>query len=251
MGNEPNCSQLIAHYSLQKKLKMKPKFLNHLINLFYPTVCSACGDILMRDEETVCLSCRYLLPKTEYEKNADNPLAQMFYGQVELHAVTAEFFFSKTGKMQHLLHQLKYEGNKDAGFFLGQQLGESIKNAALFQGIDYLIPIPLHPKKEHLRGYNQSYVIAQGVEEKTKIPIMNDSLYRKTFTSTQTKKSREERWDNVKDIFDVKNQGRLIGKHILLIDDVLTTGATLKAAVMTLSNIENIKISVATAACAS
>ena len=229
---------------------MKPKFLNHLINLFYPQVCPACGNLLTRNEETVCLTCRYLLPKTEYEKNADNPLAQMFYGQVNFNAVTAEFFFSKTGKVQHLLHQLKYEGNQDAGFFLGQQLGESIKDAELFRGIDFIIPIPLHPKKEHLRGYNQSYVIAQGVEDKTSIPIMRDCLYRKVFTSTQTKKSREERWNNVKDIFDVKNGERLKGRHILLIDDVLTTGATLMAAGKTLSQIPDIKISVATAACA-
>ena len=213
-------------------------------------MCPACGNLLTRNEETVCLTCRYLLPKTEYEKNADNPLAQMFYGQVNFNAVTAEFFFSKTGKVQHLLHQLKYEGNQDAGFFLGQQLGESIKESELFRGIDFIIPIPLHPKKEHLRGYNQSYVIAQGVEDKTSIPIMRDCLYRKVFTSTQTKKSREERWNNVKDIFDVKNGERLKGRHILLIDDVLTTGATLMAAGITLSKIENIKISVATAACA-
>ena len=226
------------------------KLLNHLINLFYPKVCSACGNLLMQNEEIVCLSCRYLLPKTLYEKNADNPLAQMFYGQIDFHAVTAEYFFSKTGKVQHLLHQLKYEGNKDAGLFLGQQLGESIKNTELFQGIDCLVPIPLHPKKEHLRGYNQSYIIAQGVEEKTKITIIKDCLYRKTFTSTQTKKSREERWNNVKDIFDIRNHERLQGKHVLIIDDVLTTGATLMAAANTLSKIPNIKISVATAACA-
>ena len=230
---------------------MKLKFLNHIVNLFYPRVCAACGNLLMSKEETVCLSCRYLLPKTLYEKNADNPLAQMFYGQINFHAVTAEFFFSKTGKVQHLLHQLKYEGNKDAGFFLGQQLGESINEAELFQEIDYIIPIPLHPKKEHIRGYNQSHVIAQGVEDVTEIPIMKDCLYRKVFTSTQTKKSREERWDNVKDIFDIKNGERLKGQHILLIDDVLTTGATLMAAGKTLSQIPDIKISVATAACAS
>lgn len=230
---------------------MKLKFLNHIVNLFYPRVCAACGNLLMSKEETVCLSCRYLLPKTLYEKNADNPLAQMFYGQINFHAVTAEFFFSKTGKVQHLLHQLKYEGNKDAGFFLGQQLGESIKETELFQRIDYIIPIPLHPKKEHIRGYNQSHVIAQGVEDVTEIPIMKDCLYRKVFTSTQTKKSREERWDNVKDIFDIKNGERLKGQHILLIDDVLTTGATLMAAGKTLSQIPDIKISVATAACAS
>lgn len=227
------------------------KLLNHLINLFYPRVCPACGSLLMKDEDTVCLSCRYLLPKTHYENNSENPLAQTFWGQVDFHAVTAEYFFSKTGKVQHLLHQLKYQGNKDAGFFLGQQLGESIKKAELFQGIDYLVPVPLHPKKEHLRGYNQSYVIAQGIEEKTKIPIARDCLVRKVFTSTQTKKSREERWDNVKDIFEVKNIEKYKGKHLLLIDDVLTTGATLLAAGRSLSQISDIKISAATAACTS
>lgn len=230
---------------------MKSYFFRHIINLFYPRVCVACGNVMTQLEETVCLSCRYLLPKTYYEKNHDNPLAQMFWGQVDFHAVTAEYFFSKTGKVQHLLHQLKYQGNKDAGFFLGEQLGESIKSAALFQGIDYLVPIPLHPKKEHLRGYNQSFVIAQGVENKTKIPVLKDCLYRKTFTSTQTKKTREERWENVKDIFDIKNYKLLENKHILLIDDVLTTGATLKAAGITLSRIHNIKMSVATTACTS
>lgn len=227
------------------------KLLDHIINLFYPRLCAACGNLLMSKEEDVCLSCRYLLPKTMYEKNADNPLALMFYGQIDFHAVTAEFFFSKTGKVQHLLHQLKYEGNKEAGFFLGQQIGESIKEAELFQGIDYLVPIPLHPKKEHIRGYNQSHVIAQGVENVTGIPIMNGSLYRKVFTSTQTKKSREERWDNVRDIFGIKDYERLKGRHVLLIDDVLTTGATLLAAGTTLSQVDDIKISVATAACAS
>lgn len=227
------------------------KILNHLINLFYPQVCPACGNLLMKGEETVCLSCRYLLPKTHYENNPENPLAQMFWGQLSFHAVTAEFFFSKTGKVQHLLHQLKYEGNKDAGFFLGQQLGESIKNAELFQNIDLLVPIPLHPKKEHIRGYNQSHIIAQGVEDKTNIPIAKDCLIRKVFTSTQTKKSREERWENVKDIFEIKDSKYYESKHILLIDDVLTTGATLLAAGRTLSQVLDIKISAATAACTS
>ena len=226
------------------------KILNHLINLFYPRVCPACGNLLIQGEETVCLSCRYLLPKTHYENNPENPLAQTFWGQVDFHAVTAEYFFSKTGKVQHLLHQLKYQGNKDAGYFLGQQLGESIRNAEPFQGIDYLVPIPLHPKKEHLRGYNQSFVIAQGVEEKTGIPINKGVLIRKVYTSTQTRKSREERWDNVKEIFDVIDAEVFVSKHVLLIDDVLTTGATLMAAGSTLLKVPDIIVSAAAVACA-
>lgn len=238
------------YISLHQRLEtMKPNFLHHIINLFYPQVCPACGNLLMNGEETICMTCRYLLPKTMYEREPDNPLAQMFRGQVDFQAVTAEFFFSKTGKVQHLLHQLKYQGNKDAGFFLGQQLGDTIRDVYLFQGIDYLVPIPLHPKKEYMRGYNQSFVIAQGVEEKMKIPIVKDCLYRKVFTSTQTKKSREERWHNVKDIFDVADDEKFRNKHILLIDDVLTTGATLMAAGRTLMRIPDVKISVATAAC--
>lgn len=205
----------------------------------------------MQGEETICLSCRYLLPKTGYENDIHNPLAKSFWGQIDFHAVTAEFFFSKTGKVQHLLHQLKYQGNRDAGFFLGQQIGESIKNAELFQGIDCLVPIPLHPKKEFLRGYNQSFVIAQGVEDITKIPIAKEGLVRSVFTSTQTKKTRDERWANVKDIFVVKDDKIFENKHILLIDDVLTTGATLMAAGNKLLEISGAKVSAATAACAS
>lgn len=230
---------------------MKPIFLNHLINLFYPQVCAACGNLLMKGEKSVCLSCRYLLPKTGYEKDIDNPLAKSFWGQFDFHAVTAEYFFSKTGKIQHLLHQLKYQGNRDAGFFLGQQIGESIKDAELFQGIDYLVPIPLHPKKEFIRGYNQSYVIAQGVEDVTNIPIVKYGLVRTVFTSTQTKKTRDERWANVKDIFVIKENEIFENKHILLIDDVLTTGATLMAAGRTLMSVNGVKVSAATAACAS
>jgi predicted amidophosphoribosyltransferase len=122
-------------------------WLDSIINLFYPRVCAACGEPLLKDEETVCLKCRYLLPKTGYELNPENPLAQSFYGRVKFHAVTSCFFFAKSGKVQHLIHELKYKGNKEAGIFLGQQLGETIKDAPLFQGIDYLIPVPLHPKR--------------------------------------------------------------------------------------------------------
>lgn len=226
------------------------ELFENVVNLFYPRVCAACGDTLLKDEETVCLKCRYLLPKTGYELHADNPLAQMFYGRVRFHAVTACFFFAKQGKVQHLIHELKYKGNWEAGVFLGQQLGESLKNAPLFQGIDYLVPVPLHPKREKKRGYNQSLMIARGIAEVTGIAIGDRFLVRGVNTATQTKKSKEERFQNVKDIFQVYHAEELQGKHILLIDDVLTTGATLESCAHKFEDIPGITISAATAACA-
>lgn len=227
------------------------KLFKSLVNLLFPRVCAACGNVLLEGEDSVCTTCRFLLPKTGYENNPDNPLAQMFYGQMPFNAVTAEFFFSKTGKVQHLIHGLKYHHCRENGIFLGQEIGKSLLKAPDYQGIDFIIPIPLHPKKEKLRGYNQSHVISEGIHEIMNIPIAEKSLVRSVFTDTQTKKSREERYQNVKDIFELKKPEQLQGKHVLLVDDVLTTGATLMSAGKALLHAEGIKISVATVACAS
>ena len=226
------------------------KLFKSLINLLFPRVCAACGNLLLEGEDTVCTTCRFLLPKTGYELHPDNPLAQMFYGQIPFNAVMAEFFFSKTGKVQHLVHGLKYHGCRENGIFLGQEIGKSLLNASDYQRLDYIIPIPLHPKKEKIRGYNQSHVIAEGISEIMNIPIAEKCLVRNVFTSTQTKKSRDERYENVKDIFELKSAEKLQNKHILLVDDVLTTGATLMSAGKTLMQVKGIKISVATVACA-
>lgn len=226
------------------------EWLHSILNLFYPRVCAACGEALLKEEETVCLKCRYLLPRTGYELNPDNPMMQSFYGRTKLHAATACFFFAKSGKVQHLIHELKYKGNKDAGIFLGHQLGESIKEAPAFQGIDYLIPVPLHPKRERKRGYNQSLLIAEGISEVTGIPIGSQYLYRTVYNETQTHKNADERFKNVQNIFEVRNADTLKGKHVLLVDDVLTTGATLESCAHQLQVIPGITISVATAACA-
>ena len=226
------------------------KLLKSLINLLFPRTCAACGNLLLEGEDTVCTTCRFLLPKTGYEQHSDNPLAQIFYGQMPFNAVMAEFFFSKTGKVQHLIHGLKYHHCRENGIFLGQEIGKSLLQAPYYQGIDFIVPIPLHPKKEKIRGYNQSHVIAEGISEILNIPIAENCLVRRVFTDTQTKKSREDRWQNVKDIFEVKNPEKLKGKHVLLVDDVLTTGATLLSAGKSLLQVEGIKISVATAACA-
>lgn len=229
---------------------MKFTWIDALIGLFYPSVCAACGNALFQWESVVCLRCRTFLQKTGYELNDDNPLARLFYGKVRLKAVTACYFFSKEGKVQHLIHELKYKGNAEAGVFLGQELGKTLKTAPLFQDIDYLIPVPLHPKREKKRGYNQSLMIAKGVSEITGIPIGESFLVRSVNTATQTHKSKEERWNNVKDIFEVRHAAQLEGKYVLLIDDVLTTGATLEACALKLSGIPGVTVSCATAACA-
>ena len=226
------------------------KLLKSLLNLLFPRVCAACGNLLLEGEDTVCTTCRFLLPKTGYENFPDNPLAQMFYGQMPFNAVMAEFFFSKTGKVQHLVHGLKYHHCRENGIFLGQEIGKSLLKAADYQGINFIIPIPLHPKKEKIRGYNQSHVIAEGISQIMNIPIAENCLVRSVFTDTQTRKTRDERYENVKDIFALKNPEKLKGKHVLLVDDVLTTGATLMSAGKALTQVEGIKISVATVACA-
>lgn len=227
------------------------ELLNNIISLLYPEVCAACGEVLIRDEKIVCMKCQYLLPKTGYELHLDNPLSKLFWGRVPFHAVTACFFFSKKGKIQHLIHELKYKSNREAGHFLGMEMGKILQKAPLFQDVDYLIPIPLHPKRQHQRGYNQSEVIARGIQEIMKQKVSTTHLIRSINTATQTKKSREERYENMKNIFVVNKQDELAGKHILLIDDVITTGATLEACGNALIQIPNIKISIATVACAS
>lgn len=224
-------------------------FFEPLISLLYPEVCPACGELLQSDESTICLSCQFLLPRTGYEKVSDNPVARMFWGRTHLHAASACFFFAKKGRVQHLIHELKYEGNQDAGLFLGKEMAKEIEQSPLFQSIDLIVPVPLHPKKIRIRGYNQSEVLARGMLKHLPAVVSTQHLIRTTATETQTKKSREARWKNVKDIFALNQPDELAGKHVLLVDDVITTGSTIEACANVLMQVPNIRISVAAAAC--
>ena len=223
--------------------------LHDLLSLFYPEVCAACGTLLHRNEDTVCLSCRHLLPDTGYELVADNPVARMFYGRIRFEQVTGLYFFSKKGKVQHLIHELKYKNNRDAGIFLGHELGKRLLDSPLYTNIDVIVPVPLHPKRQRKRGYNQSDLIAKGISEITHWPVNHHNLIRASTTATQTKKSRSARWENVKDIFVLRNPDAFADKHILLIDDVITTGSTIEACAIALSKANAVRVSVAAAAC--
>jgi len=226
------------------------RLYNSALSLFYPRVCAACGHSLLDDEKTVCTKCAYSLPQTGFENNPDNPLAQMFVGRIRLNAVTACFFFSKKGKVQRLIHQLKYRKNRDAGTFLGNEMGKMLSRSQYFRDVDCIFPVPLHPKKERKRGYNQSEVIACGAAGPMNAKVDKTHLVRTVNTSTQTKKSREERRKNVEGIFAVNHPEELANKHILIVDDVITTGATIEACAEALKNIEGIRISIAAVACA-
>ena len=224
---------------------MLANYFKGFFNLFYPNICSVCGNDLVKGEQALCLECLYNLPLTRYWNEPNNAVAQTFWGRVGIENGCAYFFFSKGSCYQQLLHKLKYQGDKNIGISLGKQLGAVLAQSDLYNDIDYVVPVPLHPRKLRIRGYNQAEVIAQGLCETLNVTLLNSVLVRTAFTQTQTKKTREERIKNVAQAFAVKNPEIISQKHILLIDDVITTGATLETCANKLLAATNCKVSVA------
>jgi ComF family protein len=223
--------------------------IRYFFGLFYPKLCEACGDALGVQEDVFCLSCLYRLPRTNYWAEAGNPVEQVFWGRVPVEHACSLFFFGKGSRYRKLLHKLKYDGKREIGIALGRQLGMELKNAPLYQSVELIVPVPLHPKKQYRRGYNQSEQIAAGIAQATGWQVDTASLIRTVFTETQTRKSRVERWKNVSEVFLLQNAAAVAHKHILLVDDVLTTGATLEACILQLQKAEGCTVSVATLAC--
>jgi len=216
------------------------------VHLFYPQICNGCGSDLLSDNQLLCLLCINQLPHTNFAQHANNPLEKIFWGRIPLTSAHSEFYFAKETLIQELIHQLKYKGNQDIGYFLGQLMGNSLLNSNRFKNIDFLIPLPLFPEKERKRGFNQATVICNGISAQMNIPVMKENVIRRRFTETQTKKHRTERWENVADSFQVKDHTLLSDKNILLVDDVVTTGATLEACGLAIAQSANVKLSVAT-----
>lgn len=203
--------------------------LNDFFNLIYPRLCAACKKPLLREENHVCISCQFSLPKTNFHNHKENDVSKLFWGRIPIETAAAFYKFSKKSRVQQLLHQLKYKDNKEIGRFLGKLYGFELNKSPHFKGINYVIPVPLHPKKLKIRGYNQSEWIAIGLSESMNIPLNTNSLYRTEHSQSQTKKGRYNRWENVGSIFAIKNEEELKGKSVLLVDDVITTGATIEA----------------------
>lgn len=230
-------------------MKILFRYINDFFNLFFPDLCVACNSHLVNQENLICTKCLYNLPKTMFHVDENNPVAKLFWGRTKVEFATAFFHFNKGSKYQGMMHKFKYHNCKEIGFVLGKYFGTSIKDSN-FNKIDIIIPVPLHKSKLKKRGYNQSEWIAKGMSESLSKPIDSNTLIRKIATETQTRKSRFERWKNVDNIFGIQNADHIKGKHILLVDDVVTTGSTLEACANAILEIENTKVSIATLAVA-
>ena len=246
--------RFFIHSQSLHSIKMIKSFAMSLIydfiSLLFPRICAACGNNLLKQEEIICISCEFHLPRTNFHLSPDNPVSRLFWGKVPLETAASYLYFNKGSNVQRLIHQLKYKGRKDIGIKLGRQYGQDLRVSPFFHSIQMIIPVPLHTKRLKKRGYNQSEQFAIGLGESMKIPVDPYAIYRKKETETQTNKSRFKRWQNVTEVFEVKKSNSLEMKHILLVDDVITTGATLESCILTLGSIRGIRISVVTIAVA-
>lgn len=220
------------------------------ISLLFPRLCYACGNHLLRNEYLICTECYIRMPRTAYHLKEDNPVARLFWGRCRIERAAAFSFYNRDSRIRKLIHNLKYKGVREIGSELGRIYGNSLKDSKFLEGIDLIIPVPLHPTKERLRGFNQSGIIAGGFSDVTGIPVNCNILIRQGFSETQTRRSRYERWVNVEGIFCISMPELAEGKHVLLIDDVITTGSTLEACANELLKCRDTKVSVAALAVA-
>jgi ComF family protein len=227
------------------------KLFSGFFRLFYPKVCALCGVDLVQGEEAICIACLYKIPLTRFWDDKENAVSQIFWGRVNVENACAYFLFAKGSKYRPLLHKLKYKGQREIGVELGLHFGMALSQSKHYQDIDYVVPVPLHPKKLRKRGYNQSEAIAEGVAKGMGISVSTTHLIRTEFTETQTRKTRAERVKNVSEAFAIGRSVEIKGKHLLLIDDVITTGATLEACAEKLLEVDGCRVSVAALAYAS
>ncbi|MBL4677887.1 MAG: ComF family protein [Mucilaginibacter sp.] len=223
-------------------------YLPDFISLIFPQLCAACDAGLVAGEDIICTDCRYNLPFTNFHQLPDNIVAQQFWGKLNIEAAYALYYFNKGGKVQNLVHHLKYSSMPRIGNVLGEIAGAQLKQNGTFATVDYVIPVPLHKKRLKERGYNQSAHFAEGIASVLDCNCEIDNLIRKVATKTQTHKSRFARFENMKDVFEVASPQKLVGKHILLVDDIITTGSTLEACGMELLKVPGLRLSIATIA---
>ena len=225
---------------------MKPiSFWHRLLDLISPRLCVVCSHRLTVTEEVICARCNFHLPRTGFQHNAyENDMAKLFWGQIPIERATAFFYYEAHAETANILYELKYKDHPEIGEIFGRMFAAEIKSAGFFDGIDGIVPVPLAKKRQRQRGYNQSEEIAQGVSEITGLPIYNKVVKRIIFKGSQTNKGRWDRQENVEHVFDLIDAEAVSNKHLLLIDDVVTTGATCIACAKVLCQSANVRISI-------
>jgi len=222
--------------------------MHNFFSLFFPRTCHSCGETLISGEECICTFCQFHLPFTHLSKDNENKLTEIFWGRVSIETGSPLFYFQKGGKVQHLIHRFKYKGFREIGHYLGVLHGNDLKKSLYYQGLNMVVPVPLHPAKVRKRGFNQSEIFGMGLAQSLDIPLVSDGLLRIIPTSTQTRKTRFRRWENVESVFHIPDPGVFENKNILLVDDVVTTGSTLEACAHKLLEINGTRIWLATIA---
>ena len=215
-----------------------------LINLFFPKVCSGCSSFLLTNENVICTSCRHDIPLTNHHLIPNNEAYKKFYGRIPILHASALFYFHKKGIVQELIHNLKYKGHEEIGAILGEWYAEDLKTIPLLQTADEIIPVPLHQRKLRERGYNQVTAFGKSLSSSLKIDYNASLLKRNVYSKTQSKKNLLGRTEGIETVFDISFTEKDHNKHFILIDDVITTGATLEACCRALLKIPGAKISV-------
>ena len=230
--------------NFNQKLKKMNSLIN-LFNLFFPDVCLTCKLQLANNESTICTHCRHDFPLTEFTNYPNNLVEKSFIGRIPIIEATSLLYFHKKGKSQQLIHELKYKGHQEIGSLLGNWLGDEILESNRFKKLDYIVPVPLHPNKLKKRGYNQLTKFGEAISEKLRIPLISNKLIKVGSTETQTLKGKIGRWRNVQELFKLIDTSFFENKHLLLIDDVITTGATMESCCNELLKTHGVKISIA------
>lgn len=229
-------------------IKLIKSYINNFSHLLYPHNCEGCGTDVLNDDSYLCAKCLHDLPVTGFVNTLDNPVEQCFYGRIKVEAAASGFYFSKDGLVQHLITQLKYKNHQEMGIFLGRLIGQQLNATNRFDDVDILVPLPLNDRKEAKRGFNQAARICEGISQTWAKPICTNAVERTIFTQSQTNKTRIDRWQNMEGVFTIANTKVIEGKHILLVDDIITTGATLEACGNEILQVPRTKLSIITVA---
>ena len=214
------------------------------LSLFLPRLCLTCRAHLVRGENVLCTECLLSMARTDFHTRRDNMLEQEFWGRCNVERAAAFSVYNRGSRIRKLIHSLKYDGRKEIGKMLGELYGSTLVESGFMEGIDMIVPVPLSAERQRMRGYNQSECFAQGLSASSRVPVRCDLLLRTGRSESQTRRGRYERWENVDGLFTVRKPSVITGKHILVADDVITTGSTMEACVNALHEAGGERISV-------